>query len=45
MKKPEDGSMRYAATALQLTQQPALRNAVITLASALAWMVAVAATN
>jgi hypothetical protein len=45
MKKPEDGSMRHAATALQLSQQPTLRNVVVTLAIALAWMVAVALTN
>jgi hypothetical protein len=36
--------MRYLATAL-LSHQPALRNAVITLVLALAWMVAVALTN
>ena len=37
--------MRHAATALQLSQQPALRNTVITLVLALAWMVVVALTN
>jgi hypothetical protein len=37
--------MRYAATAQRMSQQPALRNGVVTLAIALAWMVAVALTN
>jgi hypothetical protein len=37
--------MRHAVTAPQLSQQPALRNAVITLVLALAWMVAVALTS
>jgi hypothetical protein len=37
--------MRYAASAQRMSQQPVLRNGVVTLAIALAWMVAVALTN
>ena len=37
--------MRHAATAERLSQQHILRNVVVTLAIALAWMVAVAVTT
>jgi hypothetical protein len=37
--------MRHAATAPQLSQQHIFRNFVVMLATALAWMVAVAMTN
>jgi hypothetical protein len=37
--------MRYAANAQRLSQQTILRNGAVTLAVALAWMVAVALTN
>jgi hypothetical protein len=41
----EEGPMRNAHTAERWSQPPIVRNLVVTLALALVWMVAVAATN
>jgi hypothetical protein len=44
-EEPEDRRMRHANTAERWSQPYILRNLVVTLAIALVWMVAVAATN